>query len=215
MDNDVFEQISQRSRRAEVEENRRIQEIADELYRRCCLYEEELRESKNNVRLSEIERRIAETYAMEQNMWLPINCVFDLGIPGPSGNENDTYVSDDTIFKVNNLLNSRGSIIQLFHKILLHNSLFAETSYTFHAFTGFPGSSIMPIFKQSLIKEASPATAIEIDTYMAALGFCSTQTNGRYTNNDFEVWDLLPRNVLKDSEGDIYVIDAEIRLKEV
>ena len=49
MGNDVFEPISQRSRRAEDEENRRIQEIADELYRRCCLYEEKLREGQNNV----------------------------------------------------------------------------------------------------------------------------------------------------------------------
>ena len=34
------------------------------------------------------------------------------------------------------------------------------------------------------------------------------------TNQEFEVWDLLPRNVLKDSEGDVFVIDAEIRLCE-
>ncbi len=27
----------------------------------------------------------------------------------------------------------------------------------------------------------------------------------------YEVWDILPRNVLIDSEGDIYVIDAEIK----
>ena len=32
--------------------------VADELYRRCCLYEEELREGKDNVRPSEVERRI-------------------------------------------------------------------------------------------------------------------------------------------------------------
>ena len=51
MDNDVFKPISQRVRGAEDEENRRIQEIADELYHRCCLYEEELREGQNNVRL--------------------------------------------------------------------------------------------------------------------------------------------------------------------
>lgn len=70
----------------------------------------------------------------------------------------------------------------------------------------------MPIFKQSLIKEAAPATAIEISTYMAALGFNSTSTNGRFTNDELEVWDLLPRNVLKDDEGDIFVIDAEIKL---
>lgn len=65
MGNDVFEPISQRSRRAEDTENRRIQEIADELYRRCCLYEEKLREGQNDVRLSEIEHRIAEEYAKE------------------------------------------------------------------------------------------------------------------------------------------------------
>ena len=47
---------------------------------------------------------------------------------------------------------------------------------------------------------------------MAALGFSSTPTNGRFTNGEFEVWDLLPRNVLKDSEGDIFVIDAEIKV---
>lgn len=70
----------------------------------------------------------------------------------------------------------------------------------------------MPIFKQSLIKEADPATAIEISTYMAALGFNSTSTNGRFTNDELEVWDLLPRNVLNDNEGDIFVIDAEIKL---
>ena len=27
----------------------------------------------------------------------------------------------------------------------------------------------------------------------------------------YEVWDLFPRNVLVDSEGDLYVVDAEIR----
>lgn len=213
MAHDVFESISQRSRGAKDEENRRIQEIADELYRRCCLYEAQLREGQNNVRASEIERRIAESYAKEHDLWLPINKVFDLGIPGPSGNENDTYVSNDTIFKVNNLLNSRGSVIQLFHKVLLHNLIFSETSYAFHGFTGFLSSSIMPIFKQSLIKDAVPATSIEIATYMAALGFSSTPVNGRYTNGELEVWDLLPRNVLKDSEGDIFVIDAEIKLQ--
>ena len=212
MTHDVSQSISQGFGGKEDEETRRIQEIADELYRRCCLYEEKLREGQNNVRPSEIEHRIAEDYAKEHGLWLSINEVFDLGAPGPSGNENDTYVSNDIIFKVNNLLNSRGSIIQLLNKVLLHNLFFSETAYTFHAFTGFSGSSIMPIFKQSLIKDALPATSIEIATYMAALGFSSTPTNGRFTNGEFEVWDLLPRNVLKDSEGDIFVIDAEIKV---
>lgn len=50
-----------------------------------------------------------------------------------------------------------------------------------------------------------------IDTYMAALGFTKTDREGRYTNGTYEAWDLLPRNVLIDDDGDLYVVDAEIR----
>ena len=50
-----------------------------------------------------------------------------------------------------------------------------------------------------------------IDTYMAALGFVKTSEEGRFTNGEYEAWDLLPRNVLVDSEGDIFVVDAEIK----
>ena len=68
----------------------------------------------------------------------------------------------------------------------------------------------MPVLEQKLVKDAVPATAIEIDTYMAALGFIKKNNEGRYANGDYEVWDLVPRNVLRDKDGDMYVIDAEI-----
>ena len=32
---------------------------------------------------------------------------------------------------------------------------------------------------------------------------------GRYTNGTYLVWDVIPRNVLVDADGDMYVIDAE------
>ena len=50
-----------------------------------------------------------------------------------------------------------------------------------------------------------------IDTYMAALGFEKASEKGRFINSEYEVWDLLPRNVLVDSEGDVFVVDAEIK----
>lgn len=49
--------------------------------------------------------------------------VFRLGVPGSSGHENDTYVSEQGIYKVNILLNNNGSIVSLLQKILLHNGL--------------------------------------------------------------------------------------------
>ena len=66
--------------------------------------------------------------------------------------------------------------------------------------------------EQNLIKNATPATQIEIATYMAALGFESAEKVGAYRNHELTIWDMLPRNVLKDADGDIFVVDAEIRL---
>ena len=61
--------------------------------------------------------------------------------------------------------------------------------------------------------EQRAASSVEIDTYMAAIGFIKKDAQGRFENQNYEVWDLLPRNVLKDAEGDIYIIDVEINRK--
>ena len=212
MSDDLFESISQGGDFEETAENRRIHEISDELRRRCQLYEAELRSRKENVNQFEIEQRAAEQYAKSASLWLPLTDINRLGNPGPSGNENDLYVSNDIVFKVNNLLNS-GSILRYLNRLMWHNNLFYDTAYTFYGFTGFENRTIMPVVQQKLIKNAQPATSIEIDTYMAAVGFTKKDT-GSYENQDYIVWDLLPRNVLKDTDGDIYIIDAEINLKE-
>ena len=34
---------------------------------------------------------------------------------------------------------------------------------------------------------------------------------GRYSNGTYLVWDVVPRNVLVDADGDMYVVDAEIK----
>jgi hypothetical protein len=211
MTDDIFESVSQRVDGEETAENSRIREVAYELHRRCQLYEAQFRDGEKHVSHFEIEQRVAELYARENGMWLPMSDVFDLGVPGPSGNENDTYVSNDIIYKVNNLLNS-GSILKLFAKIYMHNNLFYDTCYSLYAFTGFDGRTVMPVFKQSLVKNARPATPIEIETYMAAIGFLKLNDKGRFSNDVYEVWDVVPRNVLKDEEGDIYIVDAEIKL---
>ena len=212
MSDDISQSVSQRGRGEEIAENRRIYEVSDELLRRSQLYEAQLRDGQEHVSRFEAEQRVAEQYAKENGLWVPMQEVFDLGVPGPSGNENDTYVSNDIVYKVNNLLNS-GSIVKLLDKISWHNILFYDTFYAFYGFTGFDNRTVMPILQQRLVKDATLATPIEIDTYMAALGFTKLNNEGRYANADFEVWDLVPRNVLKDKGGDIFIIDAEIKMK--
>ena len=212
MSDDISQSVSQRGYGAYDAENRRIRKITDELQRLCSLYETQSPNSKGDGSRFEVEQRQTEEFAKSVGLWIPMDEVFDLGFPGPSGNENDTYVSESAVFKVNNLLNA-GGICKLLEKILLHNILFPNTFYSLYGFAGYDGRSVLPVLKQKRICNAHPATQIMIDTYMAALGFNKTPAESRFTNNTYEVWDLVPRNVLVDDEGDIYVVDAEIKLK--
>ncbi|MBR1499853.1 MAG: hypothetical protein IJ615_09555 [Bacteroidaceae bacterium] len=210
MNHDISQPVPQGGNGAQDAENCRIAAIADELERLCSVHETQLGDSQPDVSHFETEQRVAEQLAKSNGFWIPMMDVFNLGVPGPSGNENDTYVADRVIYKVNNLLNS-GSIVALLRKILMHNLIFPETAYTFSGFTGFDGRTVQPVIIQPRVADAHPATQVMIDTYMAALGFEKTGVEGRYSNNIYEVWDLVPRNVLVDAEGDIFVVDAEMK----
>ena len=211
MNHDISQSISQGSNGAQDEENSRIAAIANELERLCSVHEAQCGNSQQNVSRLDAEQRAAEQMAKSQGYWIPMMDIFNLGVPGPSGNENDTYVGEKVIYKVNNLLNS-GSVVALLHKVLMHNTIFPDTAYAFYGFAGFDGRTVQPVIVQPRIANAHPATKIMIDTYMAALGFEKTNEDGRFKNNRYEVWDLVPRNVLVDDEGDIFVIDAEIKM---
>ena len=210
MNHDIPQSLPSRSIGTQDAENSRIECIANELRRSCGIYETQSGAGTTTVSLSNAEARAAEVYAKENGLWVPMERIAELGTPGMSGNENELYVSDDIIFKVNNLMNT-GSIIALLEKALMHNELFPETFYRLYGFTGFGGRSVYPILQQALVKEAESAPQIAIDTFMAALGFEKADRIGYYTNAKYAVWDLLPRNVLRDKDGDIYVVDAEIR----
>ncbi len=73
MEYDISESVSQRGSGEETAENRRINEIADELRRRCQLYEAQLRDSQDDVNRLEVEQRVSEQYAKENGMWLPMS----------------------------------------------------------------------------------------------------------------------------------------------
>ncbi len=210
MRNGIFESVSQRGSGTQDEENRRIKEIADEIRRRCSLYETQHGAGQQNAESLYSEMSVSEEWAKENNLWIPMSEIFNIGLPGPSGNENDTYIHDNFIYKVNNLLNTL-SITKFLDRVIYHNEIFPETYYYFVGFTGFEGSSIMPVIRQDFIKDAHPASNVQIETYMCALGF-KKEAEGRYINQRYRVWDLVPRNVLADIEGDIFVVDAEIEL---
>ena len=66
MSNDISQSVSQGSYGAYDEENRRIQEVSDELQRLCRLHEEKSGNGKTNGTRFEIEQRAAEQYAKSE-----------------------------------------------------------------------------------------------------------------------------------------------------
>ena len=159
MDYDIHKSVSQGSDGAQDAENSRIAAIANELHRLCQLHEAQSGTGQADVTPFEREQRMAEQMAKAKGFWIPMTQVLNLGVPGPSGNENDTYVTDDAVYKVNNLMNS-GGIVALLEKVMMHNMLFPDTAYRFHGFAGFDGRTVQPVLCQVRVANAVPATYI-------------------------------------------------------
>lgn len=160
----------------------------------------------------DIEKRIAFDYAKENGMW--IDDLYSIGKPTHAGGYENTLALDDVtgfLYKSNNLFNANFLISKLLEQVRLHNELFPETKYELVGFTGFDnGKDHVPyvevVLKQIYVDNALQTTLQEILDFMTSLEFEqideTTFTNGQYT-----VSDLYPRNVLKDKNGFIYVVD--------
>jgi hypothetical protein len=191
-----------------------IEVFADELRRRSA--ENQRNAQTDSTALSErglidVNNATAESLAKEWNLWIDFSEILTLGTPAPSGVENDVYLNEqgNYVYKVNNLMTSK-SVSNFLQRIMLHNSIFPPTSYELYGFTGFGNGNVYPIMKQNYIFNTEYATPIEIDTYMSALGF-EKVNDATFTNGDVIVSDLHPRNVLKDADGDLFVVDAEFQ----
>ncbi len=209
----VSEPVPQGEHRTEAPQDSRMEEAAAELRTRVEAAARDAQASGRTLsggQEQELEQRAAESYAKETGQWIPMADTFAWQ-PMPSGNENNVYLNTDDghVYKVNNLMNSKG-ILPLFERISLYNQLFPESKYEFVGFTGFDGGSVYPVFRQEYVNDAIFATPEEIDAYMQSLGFQQTG-EAEYSNGNVTISDLRPRNVLKDTDGDLYVIDADFR----
>lgn len=175
-------------------------------------------ETKLPERLTQFEHQDLEKiealqYAKENNLW--IKDFYTLGgMAMRGGHENTLVLNIETgeLFKANNLANSKNFILNLFEAISIHNRIFPISGYEFVGFTGIDNGTnrtpyIEPIFKQKYVAYAVKAEPSEIKEYMESLGF-EQRTPESYYNGQYLVSDLHPRNVLKDPNGNLHVVDA-------
>lgn len=152
---------------------------------------------------------LAEQLAKEMDLWIPYPQAMNMGVPAPSGMENDVYfdTSSNSIIKINNLMVSH-DVLSLLERLQKHNALFPQTAYSLVGFTGFGRGSIYPVLRQAYVANATYATHGEILDYMESLGF-TLCGEAAFTNGELTITDLRPRNVLKDDNGAIFVIDVD------
>lgn len=160
----------------------------------------------------DLEKQIAFDYANKKGLW--VDNLYELGRPTDVSGYENTLALDDVngvVYKSNNLFNSGFLVSNLFKQIEIHNNLFPETKYEFVGVTGFSnGEGRVPyveiIIKQDFVYNATQASSEEIEFFMLSLGFRKISSTV-FTSDTITISDLHPRNVLKDHNGIIYVVD--------
>ncbi|MCQ2350429.1 MAG: hypothetical protein MJ003_00445 [Paludibacteraceae bacterium] len=132
-----------------------------------------------------------------------------------SGNECENWIDPilHMVYKMNMLVHVGEDILKLLDRIDLYNKLFPEVALTFIGIQIMSKTNVYPVFAQPFVDNAEFATITEINEYMQSRGFAPTgQKEGQFSNGTYILSDIRPKNVLRTSDGTIFVIDAEISL---
>jgi hypothetical protein len=208
VNHEIFDRSAQTQHGSRDEIHSRIEEVSNELRSGTGANDSELSRTERE----DTEKRIAFDYAREKGLW--IDDLYSLGKPMQGGGNENTLAynaENGTIYKSNNLFNSKGLISNLLETVKIHNLLFPNTKYELVGFTGIiNGANHTPyvevILKQDYVPNAEQASPQEISDYMQSVGFRQVNEH-TFTNGEYTVSDLRPRNVLKDKNGTIYIVD--------
>ena len=151
-------------------------------------------------------------FANSNNLWISLS---ELNVEFLSkGGENEVYTGnkDNIVIKLNNFEYAGDDLENFFIRINAHNKLFGNVPYQMIGFAYNSQQEFCAVLIQPYILAEREATEDEIATYMKALGF-EMDYYDEYHNSEYEVFDVVPNNVLYGIDGDLYFIDTQIRTR--
>ena len=151
-------------------------------------------------------------FANSNNLWISLS---KLNVEFLSkGGENEVYTGnkDNIVIKLNNFEYAGDDLENFFIRINAHNKLFGNVPYQMIGFAYNSQQEFCAVLIQPYILAEREATEDEIATYMEALGF-EMDYYDEYHNSEYEVFDVVPNNVLYGIDGDLYFIDTQIRIR--
>ncbi len=141
-----------------------------------------------------------------------INRIEDYGSFADRGSENEVYTSFDSncVFKLNDFRYSDDNLESFFERIFVHNMLFPDCAYECVGFAYNQDNKFCAVLRQPFIHAEREATEEEIACELTKLGFTSQLDGEYFSNGQYDIFDALPNNVLKGSDGNLYFIDTII-----
>ena len=129
------------------------------------------------------------------------------------GGENEIFHDGNiSVIKLNNFEYAGEDLENFFIRIFAHNKFFSNVPYHMIGFTYNSQHEFCAVLIQPYIKAKREATEDEIAEYMEALGFEMDYID-EFHNEQYEIFDAVPNNVLYGIDGDLYFIDTQIRLR--
>ena len=166
-------------------------------------------EPTESYKRGQIEELIS--FADSNGLWIDFNNLSVIYLD--KGGENEVfYDGAATVYKLNNFEYAGDNLENFFIRITAHNKFFSNVSYQMIGFAYNSLHEFCAVLIQPHIKAEREATEDEITDYMQALGFEMDYLD-EYHNDQYEVFDAVPNNVLYGIDGDLYFIDTQIRLK--
>ena len=159
-------------------------------------------------------RQIKEliVFANANNLWIDLS---HLNITYmDKGGENEVFHDGkSSVIKLNNFEYAGDDLENFFIRINAHNKFFSNVPYQMIGFSYNSRQEFSAVLTQPYILAEREATEDEIAEYMDALGFEMDYID-EFHNDQYEVFDAVPNNVLYGIDKDLYFIDTQIRLKK-
>ena len=168
-------------------------------------------EPTESYKRGQIEELIS--FANSNNLWISFS---ELNIEFLSkGGENEVYTGDkdDIVVKLNNFEYAGDDLGNFFIRISAHNKFFSNVPYHMIGFAYNSQHDFCAVLIQPYILAEREATESKIAEYMKALGFEMDYID-EFHNEQYEIFDAVPNNVLYGIDNDLYFIDTQIRRKE-
>ena len=150
-------------------------------------------------------------FANANNLWIDLSH-FNITYMDKGGENEVFHDGKSSVIKLNNFEYAGDDLENFFIRINAHNKFFSNVPYQMIGFSYNSRQEFCAVLIQPYILAEREATEDEIAEYMEALGFEMDYID-EFHNDQYEVFDAVPNNVLYGIDKDLYFIDTQIRLK--